>query len=147
MSNLPLPQRGQPIDLSYIYQMASAFNDLSTQVSTNSNKYVSVDTVNFGKQSGKVSDMRIIGGYTTVSSAATVAKGNTAQFTYNFGVEFYYPPIVVVTPVDNKNTAAGKDVYLVLDSVTTSGISGVAKFNTAGDVSVGINIIAIGIPK
>ena len=147
MSNIPLPQRGQPLDLSYIYQVANAINDISTQISTSSNKYVNIDTVNSGKQSGKITDIRVIGGYVTVSSAATVSKGNTVEFKYPFDVAFYYPPIVVATPVDNKHTAAGKDVYVVLDSVTTTGVSGVVKFNTAGDVSVGINLIAIGIPK
>ena len=44
-------------------------------------------------------------------------------------------------------TDAGKDVVVTLSSVTTSSIEGSVKFNLGGVTSVGINLIAIGIPN
>ena len=31
MAKVPLPERGQPLDVTYIYQLADTLNDLSTQ--------------------------------------------------------------------------------------------------------------------
>ena len=44
MAKIPLPERGQPLDVSYVYQLANAINELSTQVSPATYKYVTVDT-------------------------------------------------------------------------------------------------------
>jgi len=32
MAKIPLPELGQPLDVSYIYQLANAINELSLQV-------------------------------------------------------------------------------------------------------------------
>ena len=68
MAILPLPERGQPLDVTYLYQIVKAINDLSTQSSTSVYKYVTVDTPNAGKQSVKTSEARIIGGYVQVDA-------------------------------------------------------------------------------
>jgi hypothetical protein len=36
MAKVPLPERGQPIDVTYIYELTKAVNDLSAQVSKQS---------------------------------------------------------------------------------------------------------------
>ena len=44
MAKIPLPERGQPLDVTYIYQLAETINDLSTQLSSATYKTTSIDT-------------------------------------------------------------------------------------------------------
>jgi hypothetical protein len=53
MAKVPLPERGQPLDLTYIYQLVDTVNDLSTQVSSATYNYTTVDTISAGKQRKK----------------------------------------------------------------------------------------------
>ena len=148
MAILPVPERGQPLDVTYIYQIVKAVNDLSTQASTSINKYVTVDTPNAGKQSVKTSEARVIGGYVRVTNGEAQTAGSALPFSYSFPPEFKFTPIVTATPVNNATAStAGNDVVVTLSSVTTSSIEGSVKFNVGGVSSVGVNLIAIGIPN
>jgi hypothetical protein len=53
MAKLPLPERGQPLDVSYIYQLATAINDLASQISPAVYKYVTIDTPGIGDSEGR----------------------------------------------------------------------------------------------
>ncbi len=147
MARIPLPERGQPLDVSYIFQLANALNELATQVSPSTYKYVTVDTQNVGKQSVKASEARIIGGYVEVTNNSTKTAGDEVSFSYNFPSDFKYAPVVTATPVNNGGTPAGKNVTVILKPVTTSKVEGTVKFNSTGELSVGVNLIAIGIPN
>ena len=147
MAILPVPERGQPLDVTYIYQIVKAVNDLSTQASTSINKYVTVDTPNAGKQSVKTSEARVIGGYVRVTNGETQTAGSGLGFSYSFPTEFKFAPIVTATPINNGTSTAGSDVVVTLSSITTSGIEGSVKFNVGGITNIGINLIAIGIPN
>lgn len=147
MAKIPLPERGQPLDLTYIYSLASAINELADQVSPSTFKYVTVDTPSAGKQSVKASEARIIAGFVEVTNNSTVSAGNEKTFSYDFSTDFKYAPIVTATPVNIGNTQAGKDVSVVLKTVTTSRVEGVVRFNTSGDLSVGVNLTIVGIPN
>jgi hypothetical protein len=147
MAKLPLPERGQPLDVSYIYQLATAVNDLSSQISPATYKYVTVDTAGVGKQSVKASEARIIGGYVEVANNASKTAGDEVSFSYDFPSDFKYAPISTATPINVGNTEAGRNVSVILKTVTTSKIEGTVKFNTTGDVSVAVNLIVIGIPN
>lgn len=145
MARVPVPERGQPLDLSYIYQLANAVNDLSDEMSTNTYNYLSIDTSTAGSQSVKTAEGKIIGGYIEVATTSTVSAGNEQEFSYTFE-DFKYAPIVTATPVNIGNTPAGRNVSVILKSITTSSVTGVVRYNTAGDVSLAINLIIIGIP-
>lgn len=147
MAKIPLPERGQPLDLSYIYQVANAINDISAEISPSIYKYVSVDTPNAGRQSLRSSEIRMIGGYLDIASNSNVNSGNEKTFTYSFTTDFKYPPIVTVSPINVGNTPAGQNVSVILTKVSTSAAEGIVRFNSSGDVSVGINLIILGIPN
>lgn len=147
MARIPLPERGQPIDVTYIYQLANAINELSTQVSPASYKYVTVDTQEAGKQSVKSSEARIVGGYIEVANNSSVNAGNEKSFFYDFPADYKYAPIATATPVNIGDTPAGKNVSVILKSVTTSRVEGIVRFNTSGDVSVAVNLLIVGIPN
>ena len=147
MAKIPLPERGQPLDVTYISQMAQAINQLSTAVSPATYKYTSVDTPNAGRQNLKATEARIIGGNVRVVNIGTITAGEEKSFTYSFPGEFKYTPIATATPINTGNTVAGKNVTVILKSINTSGLEGIVRFNTSGDVSVDVNIIIIGVPN
>jgi hypothetical protein len=147
MAILPVPERGQPLDVTYVYQIVKAINDLSTQISPSTYKYVTVDTPNAGKQSVKASEARVIGGYVQVTTSTTQTAGSSQPFSYDFPSEFKFSPVVTATPVNVGNTDAGKDVTVTLKSISTSKVEGTVKFNSGGDTSIGINLVIIGIPN
>ena len=147
MAKIPLPELGQPIDVSYIYQIANAVNEVAVQVSPAIYRYVTVDVQNGVQQNAKASETRFIGGYVDVVKSSNQSVGSQQPFTYNFPADFKFVPIVTASPVNIGGTEAGKNVSVVLKSITTSKVDGVVNFNSGGDVSIGVNLIIIGIPN
>ena len=147
MARVPLPERGQPLDLSYIYQIANAVNEIAVQLSPTVGRYTSIDTAGGVTQTVRTSDARIVGGFVEVTNdSATTADGESSFF-YNFS-DFKFVPVVTATPIltSNVGTEASKDIIVVLTRITTNRVEGIVKFNTIGVSEVGINIIAVGIP-
>ena len=147
MAKVPLPERGQPLDVAYIYQITNALNQLSDQVSTATSNYTTVDTFSAGRQSVKTSDLKVVGGTVTVAPNSTVNAATTKAFSYTFSPPFKYAPIVTASALNTGKTAAGENVNVVLLNVASGGVDGIVRFNASGDVSVVVNIIAIGIPQ
>lgn len=147
MSRVPLPERGQPLDLAYIYQLANAVNELAGQLSPNTGRYTSIDTASAGTQSVRTSDARIVGGFVTVTNNSATSPDGEGSFSYNFS-DFQYVPVVTATPILTNEVAtdSGTDISVVLTKVTTNRVEGVVRFNTIGVSNVGVNLIAIGIP-
>lgn len=147
MSQIPLPERGQPIDLSYLYQIAEAINNLSSQVAPSTNKYVTIETPTDGKQSVLSSGVKMNAAYVEVYNNASVLAGQEQPFSYSYPAEYKFAPVATATPVNVGGTTAGKDVSIILKNVTTSRVDGIVKFNTSGDLTIGVNLIVIGIPN
>jgi hypothetical protein len=145
MAKLPLPQRGQPLDVSYIYSIADAVNDLSSQVSSSTYNYTTVDTISAGTQNIKTSECRVVAGYKEVTNNTTVNPTNEIPFTYDF-TRFKFAPIVTATPINIGDTPSGRDVSVVLKLVTNSRVEGIIKLSSPGNVTIGINLIMVGIP-
>lgn len=147
MSKIPLPDRGQPLDVTYIYQIANAINDLSNSISSATDSYTSIQTLDAGIQSIKTSQAKINAGFVQITNNETVTANTTKSFSYSFQSDFKYPPVVTATVVnDNSNQTSGDDVSVVIRSITTGRVDGVVKFIVGGPVSTSVNIIAIGIP-
>lgn len=147
MAKVPLPDRGQPLDVTYMYQLANAINDVADTVSTATSKYATIDTRQVGKQTFKIPDIRIYAGYVDVSNAQTVTATQVIDApNQDFGVSFKYPPIVVASIVNNNTQTAGNSATVIVSSVSTTSVSFRVRFDTAGEASVGINYIAIGVP-
>lgn len=147
MAKVPLPDRGQPLDVSYLYQLAEAINNLSNELSPTTAKYTTVDTVSNGKQSVRTSDARVIGGFKAVTNSSSNTTGAEEPFSYTFS-DFAYPPIVTATPIttDDQNSESSRNVSVILTNITTNRVDGFVKFNTIGVSSVGVNLVIIGIP-
>ncbi len=80
MAKLPTPDRGQPLDVSYIYQIVDAVNDISEQVSSATYKYASIGTPTSGTQSALITDTKIVAGTVDIYSTLTdVTPGLTVD--------------------------------------------------------------------
>lgn len=145
MSIIPLPERGQPLDVTYIYQLASAVNQLATN-SPNTQKRVHLSVPNGGTENKNILDLRVLASSVTIGKQTTTA-GEEFSFPIPFAFEFKYPPIITATPVNIRNTAAGKDVTVVLNDITPSSAQGTVRFGTSGDLSVAVHLIIVGIPN
>jgi len=147
MARLPTPDRGQPIDVPYIYQIATAINDLSDQVDASSEKYTTIFSREEQKRELKTSDAKFYANFVDLPQQLQVSQGDTREFSFDIsGSNFKFPPIVTATPVNTGTSEASNDVLVVISSVTTSRIDGFVRFNSSGSVDVAINCLAIGIP-
>lgn len=145
MAKVPLPERGQPLDVTYIYQLAEALNDVSTHVSSATSKTTTIDTSS-GQQTVKTSEAKIVGGYVLAANNKTVTAASEATFSYTYP-DFKYIPIVTATPLNVGGTPAGQNVTVTLTSVTPTKVDGIVRFNAAGNLTVGVNLIIVGIPN
>jgi len=148
MAILPPPDRGQPIDVPYLYQIVTRINDLASQIEESSAKYTTVYTRELADpQNVRTSDTKFFATYVDLPQQLQItARGQKESFSATMS-GFKYPPIVTATPVNTGTSDAGNDVTVSIGSVTTSRIDGFATFNSTGNVNVAVNIIAIGIPE
>lgn len=146
MAKIPLPDRGQPLDVTYMYQLANAVNDIADSVSTATTKYATIDTRQVGKQTFKIPDIRLYAGYVDVSNTEQVTATQVIEKSVDFGVSFTYPPIVIATIVNNNTQNAGNSATVVVSSTSTTAVSFRVRFDAAGEATVGVNFIAIGVP-
>jgi hypothetical protein len=148
MAIVPVPERGQPLDVTYIYEIVKSINDLYTLLGSDSRAgRVGVYTKGpEGPQDMKTSEAQIEAAFTTVSLSSLQTAGTSLNWYHNFNKQFFYPPIVTATAYNKEATDSGKDVTVTITSITTSKVEGFVKFNTGGETSIGINIIAVGKP-
>lgn len=139
MAQIPLPQRGQPLDVSYIYNLTKAVNDISKQVSTSTNNYSKI-----GTNSIKTADLKFEAKTVNVAINQSVNAGTEQTFNATLD-NFKTVPVVTATPVNQGGTVSGKEISVILTSVTTSGVTGIVRFGSTGILSVDVNIIAVGI--
>jgi len=147
MAKIPTPDRGQPLDVSYIYQMATAINDLSSQISSPTYRYTSIDTTS-GPQNTLVTNTKVVAGVIDIYSTLTdVSPGLTVDRSYSFNTgEFKYPPIVTATPVLTSKSENGSDLSVTIKQITTSRVDVSVTFFGTGKAALKVNIIAIGLP-
>jgi len=146
MAKVPLPDRGQPLDVTYLYQIANALNDAVDTISTATYNYTTVDTRGIGKEDVKNSNAKVYAAYKDIVTNETVSSSTTKTFSIDFASEFKYPPIVTATAVNTGTSTIGNDVFAIITSVSTSRVEGIVRFNSSGSVSTSVNIIAVGLP-
>jgi hypothetical protein len=144
---LPVPQRGQPFDISFVYKMTESINALWDRIAINVSAYASL-AVTGGTKSVRSSEVKIVTGKAALDLGTSVKLDEEKPFSYDFYPPFADVPIVTATPVITGTvTTASKNAYAVISSVTTSGVKGFVKFDKAGNIGgMSVNIIAIGVP-
>ena len=146
MSRLPTPDRGQPIDVPYLYQIATAINSLSDQIDASAERYTTIYTRDAQKQDLRTSNTRVFASVQELYSQTEVRAGDLKEFFFQID-GFKFAPIATITPVNIGTSSASNDVLAVITSITASEIRGFVRFNSAGIVSISVNVIAIGVPQ
>lgn len=147
MAKFSLPERGQPLDVTYLYQLAEAVNGLLTTVANPTSNRALINTIGSDKANIKTSDMGVVAGRVEIYNNAVVTVAQEKDFSYDFSTNFKYAPIITATPVNVGNTPAGRNVSVILKNVTTSRVEGVVRFGTAGELSLWVNLVAVGVPN
>jgi hypothetical protein len=147
MAKLPTPDRGQPLDVSYIYQVVDAINDISEQISTATYKYASIGSTS-GTENVLITDTKVVAGTVDIYSTLTdVTPGLTVDKSFSFGTgEFKYPPIVTATPVLTSQSQNGSNLSVTIKQITTSRVDMSVTFFGTGKAALKLNLIAIGLP-
>ena len=146
---LPIPQRGQPLDVSYINDIVSTVNEVITSTSTKPANVVLVNNkVNNTKNSIAIPKAHIYAEVFNVANASTVVAGDEKSTDVNFPYPFISPPVVVATPWNKGGSdTAGKNVSVYVSDVNTSKATIVTKFSSNGSATVDVNVLVIGIPN
>lgn len=143
---LPTPQRGQPLDVSFIGDIVASINSIWDKIVINASAYSSLWTLE-GRKALKSSESKIATGQVTIQTTSATANG-FEKFSYEFEIAFRYPPIVTAT-VQNANTNDfSRGLRVVITNTTTSSVDGIVIFETASTESAQtlVNLIAIGVP-
>lgn len=142
-----LPQQGQPLDLQYISELAQSIVELNSAVSSKSFSKSLVRNKDLILKNDRTSNFSFYASFLEVVNDEPINPGTVKKFSHNFTTSFITTPVATVSPVNLTKGTVGQDVSVVITDITPGSISGVLKFNntTAGNATVGINIIAIGL--
>lgn len=137
VKNIPTPNRGQPLDVDYISQIASQVNAIGNLVD-NATAYSTVGTV-----SRRTNELKIV--------AKTVAYTKQADEKISAEISITFPPfngIPIATATVVARTDVGDSASVVIKDLTTqSAILKVDFGDKTGQASININFIAIGLPS
>ena len=135
------------MDLSYLYTIAKAVNDLADQgaAMSQSNNFAVTNKTGQTKSS-KVIGSQIYGTYVTISASGATNSANERSETINFKPAFSVPPIITATLENISTSKTGTDTSLVIQNVTSDSCTVVVKFGSSGLSSIGVHVIAIGFP-
>jgi hypothetical protein len=140
MAAISLPERGQPLDVNYIYEMVSQINSIENRIAI---RNTSVSTVN--ANSDTTSNIKFYA--EELALTTTEAKANaTDSVTFTFP-RFKFTPVVTASIFNRSGSTPGDDVIFTLRNITTSSATVVVRFNSSGKVDLRVNLIAIGIPN
>lgn len=149
MAKLPIPQRGQPLDLSLMYDIINSINELYSTISQKGSTYASLATSIAGVSPAdvKVNNIKMITGYVEIVSQS-VSPNSPLSFSYEFpGVDFKTNPIVTATIQAGSDSASGvTNANVIITNVTTSRVEGKISFGQSAQFSGAVHIIAIGQP-
>ena len=145
MARIPLPNRGQPLDTNYIYQIAETLNELSEEGSAlaqGKNFFFLKDSV---ERSSKIYGAQI---YTAVKelSSGNATVGQIEKTTFDFRPGFAYAPVVQATVENIGGTDTISDVAVTIQNVTTTSAEVLVKFVTSGASKASVHLTAIGLP-
>jgi hypothetical protein len=140
MAAISLPERGQPLDVNYIYDIVSQVNSIENRIAV---RNTSVSNINGNTDT--TSNLRFYAQQQALITSES--KANTTEtITFTYPV-FKFAPVVTATVVNRSGSTYGDDVICTLRNITTSTAAVVVRFNSAGKVDLLVNLIAVGIPN
>jgi hypothetical protein len=140
MAAVSLPEKGQPLDVNYIYDMANQINNLTNVITVRSTTSSKIN-----ENSDTTSNLKFYASTKTLST--TNASNNTTESFFFTYPEFKFTPVATISVINNSGSTAGDDVTFTLRNITTTRAEGIVRFGTSGAVNLSVNIIIIGISQ
>ena len=116
VSGISLPERGQPMDVKFVYDLANAVNNLAASLNDNTNA-----TSYFSNGTSDAPQSRRTGAVKIHADVVKIAAGNKKAGTaepWTLNVDFTYIPVAVATVVSNTGSVAEADVNVVITNIT-----------------------------
>lgn len=136
VKNIPTPNRGQPLDVDYISQMANQINAIGNLVD-NSTSYSTVGTI-----SRRTNELKIV--------AKTVSYSKQADEKASESISITFPPfngIPIATATVVASSEVGDAATVVIKELTSQSASLKVDFgDRTGVAAININFIAVGLP-
>lgn len=136
VKNIPTPNRGQPLDVDYISQMANQINAIGNLVD-NSTAYSTVGTI-----SRRTNELKIV--------AKTVSYSKQADEKASESISITFPPfngIPIATATVVASSEVGDAATVVIKELTSQSASLKVDFgDRTGVAAININFIAVGLP-
>jgi len=142
MPKLNDPQRGQPIDYSFLSTITSSINSLWDIVSGSKKSHLKLLNSSAQNMDLPTSYLLFSAGVVEVNDP-TIKPKQTIQFSFTFQTPFSQIPVVTAT-VNTSGNAVAKDAYAVITSVDAKKVDGYVVFFNSGKANARVNIIAIG---
>lgn len=142
MARVPVPQQGQPIDLSYIATLANAINQLSEEGAAlaQGNNFIVKGRANETPSSYKLYGAQIIAQEIILQGGSTDTVESIVSFSpYNFSS----PPIVTATLVNTSDPESN----VSLKNITSGSATIIVKFTASENNSASVSIMAVGLPS
>ena len=140
MGILATPNRGQPLDVDYISQIAGQVNQLTTLVGDRSSSFSTINDVTV-----KTADIKMFAKTVNVFASTNKTDGDVVDYTISYP-PFNGNPVVTATIVSGASSSIGDDSIVVLKNISTSSCTFRVTFNTGGKLDIFVNILAIGFP-
>jgi spore germination protein YaaH len=146
MNAISPPERGQPLDLDYIYQIVSQVNALNNAIASRGSSSSRINTT-----SETTANLRIWAQTIAIAekSASNTQVISMPDFNYS-SAGFKQVPVVTATIVNNggvTGTDAGNSAQVILNNVNAQSASGIVRFGLSGGINISVNLVAIGIPN
>lgn len=136
VKNIPTPNRGQPLDVDYISQMANQINAIGNLVD-NATAFSTVGTV-----SRRTNELKIV--------AKTVSYSKQADEKASESISITFPPfngIPIATATVVASSEVGDAATVVIKELTSQSASLKVDFgDRTGVAAININFIAVGLP-
>lgn len=144
---MQIPNKGQPIDYSYFTEIVNNINSLQSTTTTKSSISEGPgNTAEAPHVTQSTQNVVLFTSYISLTNDDTT-KAHTQSTTIKFNsVSFLKPPVVTLTPVSSTAQSTPEKVVLGVSNITQSGCTINMNFLDKDIPSIGINIIAIGLP-
>jgi hypothetical protein len=145
MSQISPPEKGQPLDIDYLYQIVTTLNAINNKValSTNATSYV---PGNDGASTLVNTGSLQFFARTVPISPQIVTAGQTIEVDITFDKEFRTLPVIMATPyIRGAVSEANKSIVATVESTTLKKTKILLLCQIAGSVSIDIGVLAIGL--
>ena len=144
MPQISPPERGQPIDIDYLYEIVNAINTINNQIVSTSNAESRVSGANpTSTDAVKTSSLKFYANQISVASGKFDAD-QTQTVKVVFPFNFLYPPVVTATPLIQNFKEQSKNVIVAIENVTTGAVDVLVTFKKSGQADIDIHLIAVG---